>query len=108
MNAAIGRHFSGVQLSYEGNDMNNNRSNKSRMISSSSVFNRTSYAAKQKSKDATKKRLMSAYQIKSKLKENPTLRYNLDLADYSDRKTVNQKSKLEKAEVRRSIVIAPQ
>lgn len=43
--------------------------------------------AKLRQKEATKKRLMSAYQIKQSLKENPTLRFNLDLADYSERAT---------------------
>ena len=43
-------------------------------------------AKQYKSKDAVKKRLMSAYQVKSKLKENPTLRFNLDLQDSTNKK----------------------
>jgi len=52
------------------------------------MLNRSGFAttvSKQKQKEATKKRLMSAYQIKTSLKDNPTLRYNLDLADYSEK-----------------------
>ena len=50
-------------------------------------FNRASGGGtvRLKSKEAIKKRLMSAYKIKSSLKNEPTLKYNLDLADYTER-----------------------
>ena len=51
-------------------------------------FNRASVGGttvRLKSKEAIKKRLMSAYKIKSSLKNEPTLKYNLDLADYTER-----------------------
>ena len=50
---------------------------------------------KQFSKDDTKKRLMSTYQVKSSLKENPTLRYNMDLHFKKTRSSIQAPKKVE-------------
>ena len=86
------------------------RSTKTRMLTlnASGMMSRTmqggQMAKQYKSKDAVKKRLMSAYQVKSKLKENPTLRFNLDLEDSTNKKQTKQAvSQHKKVEMRQSI-----